>query len=126
MVAPGVVEETDEATYFRIIWMIPKSVIAQVLDWENGVRDECVERAHKRDLMPVGEVYVSDPEEAEPDAGEVQVQLPEGIRFDTKNAGRIDTDAFMEGFLGGGPVSVGMVKVTAEVMLMGGMSGGGK
>jgi hypothetical protein len=32
----------------------------------------------------------------------------------------------MEGFLGGGPVSVGMVKVTAEVMLMGGMSGGGK
>lgn len=125
MAEVGVVEETDEVTYFRIKYTMPKRILLTVPNWEAGVVDECVERAHKRDLMPVGEVFVSDPEDAEPDAGEVQIQLPEGLRFDTSKAGKIDVNAFMEGFLGGGPVSVDMIVVTAEVMLMGGMGSSG-
>lgn len=121
----GIVEETDEATYFRIKYTMPKRILLTVPNWEAGVVDECVERAHKRMLMPVGEVFVSEPEDAEPDAGEVQIQLPEGIHFDTSKAGKIDTNAFREGFLGGGPVSVDMMVVTAEVLLMGGMGSSG-
>lgn len=121
MAAPGVMVETDNETYFRIIYRFPKQVLLTVPNWADGVRDECVQRALAADLMPVGEVLLGEAEDDEPDVGEVQIQLPEGIQFDTSKAPKLNTNEFMKGFLGGGVVSVNMCKVTAEVMLMGGM-----
>jgi len=89
-------------------------------EFEAEVIDEVVRRAHAQDLMPVGSVFVHEPEDVEPDVGEVQaVQLPEGIRFDTSQAGRIDMNAFAQGLLGGGQViSIPMIRVEAEVSLV--------
>lgn len=113
MTVTGVVEETDEQTYFRIIYTMPKQTLLVVDDLESAVADECIERAHKRDLMPVGEVFVHDPVDVEPDVGQVGIKLEEGSR--------INVQAFMEGFGMKESVSVDMCSVTAEVTLMGGM-----
>lgn len=118
-------EITDEVTpdgkTFRCTVVCPKSVPGQmgVAEFERQVWNETLSRAHAQMLMPVGSILIMDPEDVEPDEGEVQgAALPEGVRFDTTHAGRIDMGAFMQGFLGGGRVSIPMVRVIAEVRLV--------
>jgi hypothetical protein len=100
----NVTVETDEATYFRIHYVFPAAVLDQVENWRDGVCDECVQQAHMRMLMPVGEVLCGDPEPIErPRAG-----MEEGVRF----------GSFTDMVISYTP----MVRVTAEVLLMGGMA----
>lgn len=121
MAAPGVTEETDSETYFRIIYRMPKQILLVVPNWADGVRDECVQRALRHDLIPVGEVLLGEPEDDLPDQGEVSIGIPEGVRLDTTNAGGIDVEEFLKGLSGAVPVSVDIVRVSAEVMLMAGL-----
>ncbi len=114
----GAVED-PEGKYFRIVVEMPKTVTLQE-DWNNLIWDECLRQAHAKMLMPVGPVIISDPVDIEPDTGQAQRALPEGIRFDVQPGSRINMDAFMEGFVGAPvEVSVAMVRVEAEVSLMG-------
>jgi hypothetical protein len=121
-VQPGITTRVSEdGSTFLLTCVCPKSTPATygAEEFEKMVVDEVVGRAHAQDLMPVGSVFVHEPEDVEPDVGEVQaVQLPEGIRFDTSQAGRIDMNAFAQGLLGGGQVSIPMIRVEAEVSLV--------
>lgn len=110
MTAPGVVEETDGETWFRIIYTMPKqTLLLEDLDLDKAVGDECVERAMKRDFMPVGAPYVHDPVDAAPDVGAVEIKLEEGSRMNPQ--------AFMEGLGMQNSVSVDMCSITAEVAI---------
>jgi hypothetical protein len=132
MAAPGFdVEVAEDQTWLKLTYRLPKQVMLVTdIDWRQGVMDEAVAQADKRGLMCVGPVMLGEPQDIEPDAGEVQVGLPEGVRMEDYFRERgvdlalskgINRDAFMEGFLGGGPVSVDMFQVVAEVALMGSM-----
>lgn len=118
-------ETTDEVTpdgkTFRCTVVCPKSVPEQLgqEEFERQVWNETLSRAHAQMLMPVGSIFIGSSEDVDPDEGEVQgAAMPEGIRFDTTHAGRIDMGAFMQGFLGGGHVSIPMIRVVAEVSLV--------
>lgn len=131
MVAPGFdVEVAEDQTWLKLTYRLPKQVLLAVPNWQQGVMDEAVSQADQRGLMCVGPVMLSEPEDIAPDAGEVKIELPEGVRMEDYFKERgvelavskgVDQDAFMQGFLGGGPVSVNMFQVVAEVALMGSM-----
>ena len=100
MPEPGIKFETDNETYARIVVDMPQTMLMHP-DWQNMVWDECLRRAHEAMLMPVGAVMISEPEPIEE-----RRELVEGSPLMAGRAMYVNTP---------------MVRVSADVLLMGGV-----
>lgn len=113
-------EVTPDGKTFRCTIVCPKAAITQIgqEEFERQAWNETLSRAHKDLLVPVGSIFIGDPEDVEPDRGEVATRpLGEGLRLQS-NAPEAAQRGFMEGFGAPMQIEIPMVRVVCEVSLV--------